>query len=104
MNEIDPPIGYDTLKPQQWMGGKEARHGSSNRALKSERTAQSNKPARLCLHSQRGLLGSFSLDDRGMCMLKDLLAHMGQTKPPRRSIEQPHAEALLQQGNAPADS
>jgi hypothetical protein len=50
VNEIDPPIGYDTLKPQQWMGGKEARHGSSNRALESERAAQSNKPARFSLH------------------------------------------------------
>ena len=50
VNEIDPPIGYDTLKPQQWMGGKEARHGSSDRALESERAAQSNKPARFSLH------------------------------------------------------
>jgi hypothetical protein len=50
VNEIDPPSGYDTLKPQQWMGGKEARHGSSNRALESERAAQSNKPARFSLH------------------------------------------------------
>jgi hypothetical protein len=86
------------------MGGKETRHRGRNRALKSERTAQSNEPARLCLHSQRGFLGGFGLDDRRMRMFEDLLADLGQTKPPRRSIEQSHAESLLQQSDAPADS
>ena len=104
MNEIDPPIGDDTLEPQQRMGGKETRQGGSNRALKSERTAQSNEPARLSLHSKRGLLGSFSLDDRRTRMFEDLLADLGQTKSSRRSIEQPYSEPLLQQSDAPTDS
>jgi hypothetical protein len=104
VNEIDPPIGYDTLKPQQWMGGKEARHGSRDRALQSERAAQSNKPARFSLHSKRGLLGSLSLDDRSARMLEDLLTDLGQPKSPRGPIEQPHAEPLLQQGDATTDA
>jgi len=103
MNEIDPPIGYDALEPQQRMGGKEARHGSNNRALESERAAQSNKPARLSLHSKRGLLSSFSLDDGGTRMLEDLLADLGQTESSRRSIKQPYAKPLLQQRYAPTD-
>jgi len=77
MNEINPPIGYDTLKSQQRMGGKETRHGSGNRTLESKWTTQSNKPARLSLHSKRGFLGSFSLDYRGARMLEDLLADLG---------------------------
>jgi len=104
MNEIDPPIGYDTLEPQQRMGGKEVRNGSSNCALESERAAQSNKPARLSLHPKRGLLGGLSLDDRRARMLEDLLADLGQTESSRGSIEQPHAEPLLQQSDAPTDA
>jgi hypothetical protein len=69
------------------MGGKEARHRSSDRTLKPERTTQSNEPTRLGLHSKRGLLGSFSLDDRSPCMFEDLLADFGQTNSSRRSIE-----------------
>jgi hypothetical protein len=103
-DEIDPPIGYDALERQQRMGGKEPRHGRSNCALESERAALSNKSARLCLHSQRRLLGSFGLDDRGTRMLEDLLAHLDQTESPRRPIEQPYAEPLFQQGHARPDS
>jgi hypothetical protein len=96
VNEIDPPIGYDTLKPQQWMGGKEARHGSSNRALKSERTAQSDEPTRLSLHSKRCLFGSFGLDNRRTRVFEDLLADLGQTESSCRSIEKPYAEPLFE--------
>jgi len=103
LNEIDPPIGYDALEPQQRMGCKEARHGSNNRALEAERAAQSNKPARLSLHSKRGLLSSFSLDDGGTRMLEDLLADLSQTESSRRSIKQPYAKPLLQQRYAPTD-
>jgi hypothetical protein len=77
VNEINPPIGYDTLKSQQRVGGKEARHGSGNRALESKWAAQSNKPARFSLHSKRGFLGSFSFDYRSARMLEDLLADLG---------------------------
>ena len=104
VNEIDPPVGHDTLEPQQRMGGKKARHRSRDRALEAERAAQSNKTARFSLHSKRGLLRGFSLDDRSPRMLEDLLANLGQTKPSRSPIEQPHAEPLLQQSDATADS
>ena len=104
VNKVDPAIGCDKLNTQFRVGGKEARQGTGNGALKSERTAQSNKPARLGLHSKRDLLGGFSLDDRGPCMLEDLLADLGQAEPSRGSIEQPHSEPLLQQGNATTDT
>ena len=104
MNEIDPPIGDDTFELQQRMGGKEIRERGSDRALKSERTTQSNKPARLSLHAKRGLLGGLGFDDRRTRMFEDLLAHLGQTKPSRRPIEQTHAEPLLQQSDAPTDA
>jgi hypothetical protein len=86
------------------MGSEEARHGGRNRTLKPERTTQSDEPARLGLHSKRGLLSSLSLDYRSARMLEDLLADLGQTKSSRRSIEQPHSEPLLQQSDAPTDS
>jgi hypothetical protein len=104
VNEIDPPIGDDTLELQQRMSGKEARERGSDRALKSERTAQSNEPARLSLHSKRNFLGSFGFDDRRPCMFEDVLADLGQTEPPGRSIEQPHAEPFLQQSDTSTDA
>ena len=64
------------------MGGKEAGHRGHNRALKAERTAQSNESPRFRLHAQRNLLSSFGLDDCRMRMLEDLLTYLRQTKPP----------------------
>ena len=58
------------------MGGKEGQQRNRNRALKSERTAQSDVPTRLGLHSKRDFLVSLGLDDRRMRMLEDLLADM----------------------------
>ena len=101
MDQVDPAIGCDALDAELWMGGEETRQRAGNRALKSERAAQSNEPARLGLHTKRGLLGGFGLDDRGARMLEDLLSDLGQTETSRRSIEQPHAKPFLQQGNAP---
>ena len=74
------------------MGSQETRQGTGNRALKSERTTQSNEPPRLGLHSKRCLLGSFSLDHRSPRMLENLLANLGQAESSRGSIEQPHSE------------
>jgi hypothetical protein len=82
------------------MRGKETGQGTRNRALKSQRTTQSNKPARLALHAQRSLLGSLRLDDRRTRMLEHLLANLGQAEASRGSIEQPYAEPLLQQSDA----
>jgi hypothetical protein len=96
MNEIDPTIGYDTLEPQQRVGGQEARQRGCNRALKSERTTHSNKPARLRLHPKRDLLDGVGFDDCRMRMFEDLLANIGQTEPPCRSIQEPHSESLLE--------
>ena len=104
VDQVDPPIGDDTLEPQERMGGEKARHGGRNRTRKPERTTQSNEPTRLGLHSKCGLLGSFNLDDRRARMFEDLLADLGQTKSSRRAIKQPDAKALLQQRNPPADS
>lgn len=100
VNQVDPAVGCDALNAQLGMGGKETRQGTGNRALKSERAAQSNKPARLGLHSKRGLLGSFGLDHRCPGVLENLLADLGQAESSRGSIEQPHSEPLLQQGDA----
>jgi hypothetical protein len=72
--------------------------------LKSERTTQSNEPARLGLHSKRGLLGGLSLDDRRARMFEDLLADLGQTESSRRSVKQSHSKSLLQQRDAPTDA
>ena len=86
------------------MGGEKTRQGAGNCALKSERTAQSNEPARLALHAKRGLFGGLGFDDRGARMLEDLLADLGETKASRCSIEQPHAKPLLQQSDATTDA
>jgi hypothetical protein len=86
------------------VGGEETRQGTGNHILKSERTTQSNKPARLGLHPKRGLLGSFSLDDRCPRMLEDLLSDLGQAESPRGSIEQPHSEPILKQSDATTDA
>jgi hypothetical protein len=59
------------------MGDKKTRQRSGNSPLKPERTAQSNKPARLGLHSKSGLLGSFCLNDCGPRMLENFLADLG---------------------------
>jgi hypothetical protein len=103
MNQVDTAIGCDALDAQLGMSGKEIRQGTGNRALKSERTAQSNEPTRLGLHSKRGLLGSLGLDDRSPCMFEDLLADLGQTESSRRSIKQSNTKSLLQQRDASTD-
>ncbi|HZC96320.1 MAG TPA: hypothetical protein VE267_09385 [Bradyrhizobium sp.] len=104
VNQVDPTIGCDALDPQLRVGGKEARQGTSNRALKSERAAQPNKPARLGLHSKRGLLGRLGLDNCSARMFEDLLADLGQTKASRRPIKKADSEALLQQRDTPTDA
>ena len=87
VNQVDPAIGCDALNAQLRVGGKETRQGTGNCALKSQRAAQSNKPARLGLHSKRGLLGGLSLDNRRARMFKDLLADLSQTETSRGSIK-----------------
>jgi hypothetical protein len=86
------------------MGREETWQGPGNRVLKSERAAQPNKPAGLGLHAKRDLLDRIGFDYRGLRMLVDLLTNLGQPKSSRRSIEQPHAEPLLQQSDAAADA
>ena len=104
VNEVDPAIGCDTLNAQLRVSGKESRQGTGDCVLKSERAAQSNKPARLGLHSKRRLLGGLGLDNRRARMFENLLAALGQAEASRRSIEQPHSEPLLQQGDATANA
>jgi hypothetical protein len=103
VDQVDSPIADDTLKPQERMGSQEARHAGRNRTLKSKRTTQSNQSTRFGLHSKRGLLRGFSLDNSRMRMFEDLLADLRQTEPSRRSVKQPYAEPLLEQRNATAD-
>jgi hypothetical protein len=85
------------------VGREETRQGTRDRILKSKRAAQSNQPARLGLHSKRGLFGSLGLDDRRARMFENLLANLGQAESSRRSIKQPNAKSLLQQCYAPTD-
>jgi hypothetical protein len=96
VNQVDPAIGGDALNAQLRMSGEEIRQRTGNRALKSERAAQSNQPARLGLHSKRGLFGGLRLDDRRTRMFEDLLADLGQTESSRRSIKQSNAKSFLQ--------
>jgi hypothetical protein len=103
VDQVDAPIGDDTLETQERMGGEKLRDGGRDRILESERTAQSIKPARFSLHPQCGILGRFSLDDRRSRMFEDLLPDLGQGKSTCTSIKQSNAEPLLQQRDAPAD-
>jgi hypothetical protein len=86
VNQIDPTIGCEALNAQLRVGLEKTRQGTSNRILKSEWTTQSNEPARLGLHSKRGLLGGFSFDNRCTRVFEDLLADFCQTEPSRRPI------------------
>jgi hypothetical protein len=102
MNAIDPSIGYDALEAQHRMDGKECRQRSRDGVLEPEGTAQPNEPARLGLHSKRCFLRRVGFDDGPARMFEDLLTDLCQTEPPRRSIQQPHAQALFQQRDTPA--
>ena len=97
MDQVDAPIGDDTLETQERMGGEKLRDGGRDRILESERTSQSIKPARFSLHPQCGILGRFSLDDRRSRMFEDLLPDLGQGKSTCTSIKQSNAKPFLQQ-------
>ncbi len=64
VNKIDAPIGHETMHPQPRMGGEKRRQGPGDRGLETERATDSNQAARLRLHSERGVLGGFRLNQR----------------------------------------
>src|ERR1700730_9837763 len=86
------------------MGGKERRQRGGDRALKSERAAHSDEPARLRLHTDCGVLGSFRFHHGDARVFEDLLADLGQAEAAGRAIEQPYAESLFQQCDPPAEA
>jgi hypothetical protein len=104
VNEIDAPIGHETMHLQPRMGGQKRWQARGYRGLESERAADPNKTARFPLHSERGFLGGFRLDHRRSGVLEDLTSNLGQTHARGAAVEQPHSESLLEQRNSPADA
>jgi hypothetical protein len=103
-DQVNTTIGDDKMELQQWMRGKEARHRGCKRRLEPERATQSNEPTRLCLYPEGSLLGRFGFEYGRACVLENLLTDLRQTKSSRRSIKQAHAQALLKQRDASAQS
>ena len=103
-DHVDPPVGAFQLDPHAWAPGHEARQRAADLVVdQARRAADANGALRLGADPVDHLLRRVRLDQHGQAMPVIVLADLGDDKAPGRALDQPHAEALFEQGDAPAE-
>jgi len=103
-DDIDAPVGRFQMHLHARIGDHEVRdHAGHARVEQRDRACHAHHPARFRTGELDGFLGRFRLDQHGFAVRVEILADLGHREVPRRALDQAHAEALLEHGDAAAE-